>query len=147
MTDIASPLDDLRISPSEVDVLATLTRAAYDDADWMEPDPAVIDAMATLLDLIEKSSFVAMAAHHRLHGAIADAQPAPAGERWDGEGTAPGRDAELLKRDADLVRRFRERLVAASTPRPTTRSSAGTGFPVKMPTRRCSASSSATRRC
>src|SRR5262249_4452107 len=42
-----------------------------------------------------------------------DAQPAPAGERWDGEGTAPDRDAELLRRDADIVRRFRERLAQA----------------------------------
>lgn len=76
----------------------------------MEPDPAVVDAVATLLGLIEKSSFAAMAAYHRLHGAIADAQPARSGEAFDySDGTAPGRDAELMKRDADLVRRFRER--------------------------------------
>lgn len=58
----------------------------------MEPDPGVIDAMASLLGLIKKSSAAAVAAFHRLHGAVADAQPAPAGERWDheGHGTAPG---------------------------------------------------------
>ncbi|HEX3476538.1 MAG TPA: hypothetical protein VHT91_16045 [Kofleriaceae bacterium] len=55
MTGIAEPLDELRISLSEVDVLAALNRAAYDDADWMEPDPAVVDAMATLLGLIDET--------------------------------------------------------------------------------------------
>ncbi|HEX8108131.1 MAG TPA: hypothetical protein VF516_10415 [Kofleriaceae bacterium] len=89
---VAEPLDDLRIALSEVDVLTTLTKAAYDDADWSGADPAVVDAMATLLGLIDKSASSAVAAFHRLHGAIADAQPAPAGERWDteGRGTKPG---------------------------------------------------------
>jgi hypothetical protein len=68
---------------------------AFDDADWMEPDSAVLDAVATLLGLIEKSSAAAMAAFHRLHGAVADAQPAPAGERWDyDKGTSPGDGGE-----------------------------------------------------
>ena len=39
---------------AEVDVLTTLTRTAFDDADWMEPDSAVVEAIATLLGLIEK---------------------------------------------------------------------------------------------
>ncbi len=92
MSQVATQLDELRISLSEVDVLAALTRTVFDEADWSGSDPAVVDAVATLLGLIEKSSFAAMAAFHRLHGAIADTQPAPAGERWDheGHGTAPG---------------------------------------------------------
>jgi hypothetical protein len=91
MTDVAAPLDGLRIALGEVDVLANLTAAAYDSADWMDPDPGVIDSVASLLGLIKKSASAAMAAFHRLHGAIADAAPAPAGERWDteGRGTAP----------------------------------------------------------
>jgi hypothetical protein len=92
VSDLAAPLDDLRISLSEVDVLTALTTAAYDDGDWGDADPAVVDRIGTLLSLIEKSATTAMAAFHKLHGAIADAQPAPAGERWDteGHGTKPG---------------------------------------------------------
>jgi hypothetical protein len=40
MTGIAEPLDDLRIALGEVDVLANLTAAAYDSADWMGRDRA-----------------------------------------------------------------------------------------------------------
>ncbi len=92
MTDIAEPLDDLRIALGEVDVLSLVTAATYDQADWADPDPGAIDAVATLLGLLKKSATSALAAFHRLHGAIADAQPAPAGERWDteGRGTKPG---------------------------------------------------------
>ena len=44
-----------------------------------------------VLGLISKSASAALAAFNRLHGAVADAAPAPAGERWDySEGTAPG---------------------------------------------------------
>jgi hypothetical protein len=48
--------------------------------------------VASLIGLIARSASGALAAFHRLHGAVADAQPAPAGERWDhdGRGTAPG---------------------------------------------------------
>lgn len=44
MTRVAGELDQLRIALGEVGVLATLTAAAYDSADWMEPDPAVVDS-------------------------------------------------------------------------------------------------------
>lgn len=93
MSDVASELDQLRITLSEVDVLSMLTEATYDQADWTEPDPEIVDAVATLLGLIKKSATSALAAFHRLHGAVADAQPAPAGsgEAFDySEGTAPG---------------------------------------------------------
>jgi hypothetical protein len=89
---IAEPLDELRIALGEVDVLALLTAGAFDAEDWVDPDPDAIEGVASLLGLIVKSAAAAKAAFHRLHGAIADAQPAPAGERWDteGRGTKPG---------------------------------------------------------
>jgi len=72
------------------------------------------------LALIAKSATGALAVFHRLHSAVADAAPAPAGERWDhrdgtapGEGNASDRDAELMKRDAEIVRRLRKRLAEA----------------------------------
>ena len=104
MSDLAMPLDQLRIALSEVDVLSMLTEATYDQADWTDPDPEIVDAVATLLGLIKKSSGAALAAFHRLHGAIADAQPvpAPAGVQWDySEGTArgPGEQGPMMSPD------------------------------------------------
>src|SRR4051812_41761210 len=76
----------------------------------MEPDPAILDTVTTLLGLIEKSSFAAMAAHHRLHGAIADAQPARSGEAFDySDGTAPGGAEAMSEPDAVIVQRLRAR--------------------------------------
>jgi hypothetical protein len=47
--------------------------------------------VASLLGLIKKSTAAAKAAFHRLHSAVADEAPAPAGEAWDyRDGTAPG---------------------------------------------------------
>ena len=124
MSRVASEMDALRISLAETEVLSTLTTAAYDGADWGDADPAVVDRIGTLLGLIEKSATAALAAFHRLHGAVADAQLAPAGEAWDySDGTAPGgdpasaasgpRDAPAASaRDADVVRRLRERCAA-----------------------------------
>ena len=91
MSDVAAHLDDLRIALGEVDILAILTAGAFDAEDWVDPDPDTVEGVASLLGLIKKSAAAAKAAFHRLHGAIADAQPAPAGERWDteGRGTAP----------------------------------------------------------
>ena len=109
MTGVAEPLDELRIAIGEVDVLATLTAATYDREDWVGSDPDVVEGVASLLGLIKKSAATARAAFHRLHGAIADAAPAPAGERWDGEGTAPGEGADPSDQDADIVRRIRAR--------------------------------------
>ena len=94
-------LDDLRIALGEVDVLATLTVVAYDEADWTDPDPGVVESMASLLGLIKKSAATAMVAFHRLHGAVTDAQPEPAGE----QGKAEAMSAE----DAAIIRRIRTR--------------------------------------
>ena len=103
MTDIEAPLGDLWVALSEVDVLATLTTTTFGEADWMEPDSAVVDVMTTLLGLIEKSSFAAMSAYHRLRRAVPEAQPAPPGEpRTDkGEG--------MFAEDAAIIRRIRTR--------------------------------------
>ena len=124
MSRVAGEMDALRISLAETEVLSTLTTAAYDSADWGDADPAIVDRIGTLLGLIEKSATAALAAFHRLHGAVADAQPAPAGEAWDySEGTAPGGDPASAAsapesgptasaRDAEIVRRLRERCAA-----------------------------------
>lgn len=110
MMAVAEQLDELRISLGEVNVLSLLTEATYDQADWRDPDPEVIDAVATLLGLIKKSSASAMAAFHRLHGAVADAQPAPAGEAFDySDGTAPGRDAASVQREDDAIAEMNRR--------------------------------------
>jgi hypothetical protein len=91
MSDVAAHLDELRIALGETDALAAVTATTYDGADWGEADPAIVDRIGCLLGLISKSASGALAAFHRLHGAVADAQPAPAGERWDySEGTASG---------------------------------------------------------
>lgn len=45
--------------------------------------PVTVERIAHLLGLISKSATAALGAYRRLHGAVADAQPAPAGERWD----------------------------------------------------------------
>jgi hypothetical protein len=108
MSALAGELDALRISLAETEVLSTLTTAAYDSADWGDADPAIVDRIGTLLGLIEKSATAALAAFHRLHGAVADAQPAPAGEAWDySDGTARGEGAKMSAEDVAIVRRIR----------------------------------------
>jgi len=103
MTDLAAPLDELRVALSEVDVLAVLTGMTFDDMDWTEPDSANVEVMATLLRLIEKASFAAGGAFHRLRRAVADAQPAPAGE----QGMPPGEG--MSAEGAAIIRRIRTR--------------------------------------
>jgi hypothetical protein len=89
--DLPARLDVLRIAVGEVDVLARVTTDVYDGADWGGSDPEIVDRVACLLGLISRSATSAVTAFHRLHTAIADAQPAPAGERWDDAGAStPG---------------------------------------------------------
>jgi hypothetical protein len=97
---LAVMLDDLRIALGEVDVLATLTVEAYDAANWTDPDPCVVGGVASLLGLIKKSAATAMVAFHRVHDAVADTAPAPAGEP-----PTEGMSAE----DAAIIRRIRTR--------------------------------------
>jgi hypothetical protein len=104
MTDVAGELDALRIAVGETDALAAITAEAYDRQDWGDADPVVVDRMASLLGLISRSASAALAAFHRLHGAVADAQPARSGETFDySEGTAPGRDAAVVQREDDAI--------------------------------------------
>jgi hypothetical protein len=73
-----------------------------------DSDPDIAEGIASLLGLIKKSAMAAMASFHRLHGAVADAAPAPAGERWDyDKGTSPGGKQPLSEQDAAIVRRLR----------------------------------------
>jgi hypothetical protein len=89
MSDVATELDALRIAVGETEALAAVTAEAYDRQD--RDDALHDERMASLLGLISKSATGALAAFHRLHGAVADAQPAPAGEAFDySDGTAPG---------------------------------------------------------
>src|SRR5215468_9102731 len=84
-------VEDLALG--EVDLLAAVTAGSFDAEDWVDPDPDTVEGVASLLGLIKKSAAAAKAAFHRLHGAIADAAPAPAGAAWDyRDGTAPRGD-------------------------------------------------------
>ena len=108
MTGVAEQPDELRVAIGEVGALATLATAAYDGTDWSKPDPAVVDGIGNLLRRISKSATVARTALYRRHGAVADAQPAPAGDRRDGEGATSG-EGDLSAQDADIIQRIRER--------------------------------------
>jgi hypothetical protein len=89
--DLSARLDALRVAIGEVDTLASVTADVYDGADWGGSDPEVVDRVACLLGLISRSATSAVTAFHRLHTAVADAQPAPTGERWDDESAStPG---------------------------------------------------------
>jgi hypothetical protein len=103
VSDIGAALDELGIALSEVDVLAMLTAATHDEADWTDPDPEVVDAVVTLLGLIVKSTYAAMSAYDRLRSAVGDTQPAPAGEQ-------PSDKSEAMSaEDAAIIRRIRTR--------------------------------------
>jgi hypothetical protein len=103
--DIEAPLGDLRIALLEVDTLATMTKVTFDDADWTEPDPAVVEVISTLLGLIDKSSFQAMNTYHRLRRAVPDTQPEA--EPPADKSTSPGEG--MSAEDAAIIRRIRTR--------------------------------------
>ena len=91
MMAIAAPLDALRVAVAEVEALAALAVHAFDDADWHGTDQQLLERVASVLGVIARSAAAAIIAVNRLHSAIADAQPATAGERWDyNDGTASG---------------------------------------------------------
>jgi hypothetical protein len=110
MSDVATHLDGLRVALGETEALAAVTAEAFDRQEWDDADPLHVERMASLLGLISRSATGALAAFHRLHSAVADAAPAPAGERWNySEGTAQGEGEALSAEDAAIVRRIRER--------------------------------------
>ena len=89
MRDIAAPLQALHVAVAEVEALAALAMHAFDDADWHGGDRPFVERMASVLGVIARSAAFAITSLNRLHSAIADAQPATAGERWDyNDGTA-----------------------------------------------------------
>lgn len=83
----AHHLDALRIAVGEVDALAAVTEWWYGQDD--EQDHA--ERVAYLLGVVARSARSALAAVDRFEVMVADAHPAPAGERWDyDKGTASG---------------------------------------------------------
>jgi hypothetical protein len=109
MSDVAACLDALRIVVAEVEALVSLAVDAFDTADWRGVDPHTIERMASVLGVIARSAGAAVDATNRLQGAVADAQPAPAGESWGGDGTASAPGEGMSPQDAEIVRRIRER--------------------------------------
>lgn len=114
MSDVTGALDQLRVATGETDALAAIAVVWFDDADWSGADPVLVDRAGYLLGVIARSAANAATKVDSVHAAVADAQPVRSGEAFDySDGTAPGRDAELLKRDAEIVRRLREALAKA----------------------------------
>jgi hypothetical protein len=72
MTEIAAQLDDLRISVGEVDALAALAVASYDDGDWRAADADQVERMAYLLGAVAKAAAASGAAVDRFHAFTAD---------------------------------------------------------------------------
>ena len=88
-------MDQLRIALGETEALAALTAESYDRQDFAGADQTYVERLASVLGLLATSARGAMAAFHRLHGAVADAEPRPAGEPWDhSEATADGEPRE-----------------------------------------------------
>jgi hypothetical protein len=112
MSGVETHLDDLWIAVGETKALAAVTAESYDRQDWGDADPLHVERLGSLLGLISKSASAAMAALHRLHGAVADAQPAPAGERWDYEGPRHVTGGRMTDHEAEIVRRLREACAA-----------------------------------
>lgn len=112
MSAVATHLGDLRIAIGETQALAAVTVESYDRQDWGDADPLHVERLASLLGLISKSASTAMAALHRLHGTVADAQPAPAGERCDDEGRGTAQGGRMTDHEAEIVRRLREACAA-----------------------------------
>jgi hypothetical protein len=129
VSDIEVQLDDLQEALSEVDVLAVLTGEAFGDVDWTAPDSANVEAMATLLRLIGRSSFNATSAYHRLRRVVSDLATGEQGEAG-GQVVMPAEDAAIVRRirsnspdgrynggsDAELIELFKrnKRVLARS---------------------------------
>jgi hypothetical protein len=91
MTAVAGELDQLRLAVGEVDAIAAVTLKWFDDEDWSGADPALVERAGFMLGAIAKSAALVASKIDGFHVAVADAQPTPAGERWDySEGTAQG---------------------------------------------------------
>ena len=80
-TGVADQLGALRIAAGEADALAAVTAALFDDGDWTDPDPVLVDRIASLLGLLAKAATAVIAAVEKMHGSIADAMPAAGVDR------------------------------------------------------------------
>jgi hypothetical protein len=89
-SDLAKHLDEVRIAVGETEALAAVAMEFFDNADWHGADTVIVERLAYMLGVIVRSATTAVGAFHRLHGTVADALPATAGERWDGEGEPGG---------------------------------------------------------
>jgi hypothetical protein len=112
MTGVAVQLEELRDTVGEIDALAALALESFDRADWGCADRQLAERVAYVLVMIARSAATAVSKLDSFHVAIADVQPVPAGERWDGECTAsgPGDETAMSAGDAEIVRRMRARL-------------------------------------
>jgi hypothetical protein len=91
VTDVAARPDELRLVVGEVEALAVVTVAWFDDEHWSGADPVLVERAGYLLGVIARSAATAASKIDSFHVAVADAQPATVGERWDyGGGTVSG---------------------------------------------------------
>ncbi len=91
MTAIAVELDQLRLAIGEVDAITAVTVTWFDGEDWSGADPALVERAGFMLGVIARSAAFAASKIDGFHVAVADAQPASAGDSWDhSEGTAQG---------------------------------------------------------
>jgi hypothetical protein len=109
-SDVADQLAALRIAAGEVDALAAVTVAWFDDGDWAAADPVLVERLASLLDLVARGATAMIAAVQRFHGVVADAVPASEHARWNDDREVPVADAIAYR--ADIVRRMRARCAA-----------------------------------
>ena len=107
MTAVVMQLEQLRDTISEIDALSALILDAFDDADWRGASRVLVERTVYIIGIIARTAADASSRLDSLQAAVADAQPATAGERWEGEGTASG-EPDMSAHDAEIVRRIRE---------------------------------------
>lgn len=79
---IADQLAALRAAAGEADALAAAVVQWFDEGDWSDADPVLVDHIASLLGLMAKTTTALIAEVEKFHGLIADAQPAPGRDQW-----------------------------------------------------------------
>jgi hypothetical protein len=131
MSRVATQLGELRDAVGEIGALVARAADSLDHASWsgaghLLVDHLLVELLAYVLREVARSATAAASKLDGLRVVVASAQPKPAGERRDGEGTAPGtevvvftHDGLIVKRsasfsrEADVVKRLRERCAAA----------------------------------
>ena len=90
MVDLAVHLDELRLAAGRVVALVAVSVENYDNLSTQDPDPDVVERVAHLLGAAYEAAAAMLETVDKFRGIVADMQPAPGGERWDGDGTASG---------------------------------------------------------